>query len=100
MLQSLDHDACKHQFLEAAQNYLEHQSLFSTADGYMGRGPPYAEPSDQICVLLGCKVPVVTRPKDEYVQVVGLAFIPGMMDGEMMAKVAAGRFEKQSFRFR
>ena len=58
-----------------------------------GVAPPQARAGDIVAVLLGCSVPVVLRPVDEDdsragFELVGEAYIYGMMDGEALAPYA------------
>ena len=56
--------------------------LFTTCDGAMGLAPRVAMPGDEVCVLLGCRTPLILRPNAaECYQVVGECYIDGYMDG-------------------
>ena len=72
------------------------RSFFITQRGYMGIGSPDMVPGDEIVVTLGCSVPLVWRlVRQRTYEAVGDAFIFGMMMGEMMDEVNAGRLELQ-----
>ncbi|KAI0147470.1 HET-domain-containing protein [Xylariaceae sp. FL1272] len=61
------------------------RTLMHGTEGYIGLGPPSAEMNDEICVLSGCKVPMVLRPqKDGTYIVVGECFVLGLTQGEAM----------------
>ncbi|KAF2489419.1 HET-domain-containing protein [Lophium mytilinum] len=51
----------------------------------LGLGPSCAAQGDIIAVLLGCSAPIVLRPSiDETYQVVGEAYVHGVMNGELL----------------
>ncbi|KAL1597723.1 hypothetical protein SLS60_008209 [Paraconiothyrium brasiliense] len=56
--------------------------LFDTTGGYLGLGPRYIQKGDSICILHGCQFPMVLRPLGESWEIVGEAYIHGLMDGE------------------
>lgn len=64
---------------------LRGRTLFETQDGYIGIGPPRAQPGDAACVLLGCKVPILLRPVSTVINsgftVIGECYIHGLDDG-------------------
>jgi hypothetical protein len=53
-----------------------------------GLAPESAKTRDIICILLGCSVPVILREhrvsSDHYFELIGEAYISGMMDGEAL----------------
>ena len=58
------------------------RSFFTTDDGYIGLAPIATKPGDQVCILLGCRTPLVLRPcGDGYHKVVGECYIDGFMEG-------------------
>ncbi|KAE9372770.1 hypothetical protein N431DRAFT_439800 [Stipitochalara longipes BDJ] len=55
--------------------------------GYLGIGPSETEPGDFVFVLLGSDVPFIMRRESntsEKMQVIGEAYLHGIMDGEVM----------------
>ncbi|KAL9618636.1 MAG: hypothetical protein Q9160_006677 [Pyrenula sp. 1 TL-2023] len=58
-------------------------SLITTNEKHFGFSPSMAKPGDLICVILGCFMPMILRPKNppEFT-VVGRCYIQGLMDGE------------------
>ena len=64
---------------------LRGRTLFETQDGYIGIGPPRAQPGDAACVLLGCKAPILLRPVSTLINsgftVIGECYIHGLDDG-------------------
>ena len=81
-------DAALEDSLEG-QKYLHHvdfaikgRSFFTTVDGSIGLAPIATKPGDEVCILLGCKAPLVIRPcGDGSHKVVGECYIDGFMDG-------------------
>lgn len=52
----------------------------------MGIGPKRTQEGDEVCILLGCKIPLVIRKcedSDRYF-LVGECYVYGLMDGEAM----------------
>lgn len=68
---------------------LEHRAagrrLFEGTGGFLGIAPSQAEEGDEICVFLGCHVPLVIRPTGEgKFRVVGECYVPGVSAGEAL----------------
>ncbi|RSL76654.1 hypothetical protein CEP51_009768 [Fusarium floridanum] len=57
---------------------------FLSALGYVGLGPAAMEPGDVIVIFYGAHVPFVLRPKGQEFQLLGEAYVHGIMDGEFM----------------
>lgn len=60
--------------------------IITTEFGCVGRAHPAAKKGDRLALLAGCSFPVILRPSetaDERFQVVGDAYIEGLMDGEI-----------------
>lgn len=73
--------------LSQLTNYLDGRSIFHLSDGNIGLGPIGAQPGDCVCVLLGCRVPVVLRPvstpmSNQTWQLVGPCYVPDLANGE------------------
>ena len=60
------------------------RSLFSTEGGFIGLGPPHCNPGDRVCILFGGEVPFVLRPVGGCYQLVGDAYVHGIMEGEAL----------------
>lgn len=73
--------------------------LVATSDR-MGLVPSSAKRGDLVCVLLGCNVPVILRrmdnSKEEYL-FIGEAYFQGIMDGEALEQVDAGKLSLRDF---
>jgi hypothetical protein len=61
----------------------EGRSFFTTPKGFIGTGPPYAKKGDVVCFFRGARVPFLLRKKGDCYQLVGEAFVLGLMDGEV-----------------
>jgi len=71
------------------------QSSASPLD--IGVAPETAEEGDYICVLLGCKVPVILRPVGDKFKIIGDAYVNGFMNGEALNGVGDGFEGMQDF---
>ncbi|KAH9203959.1 heterokaryon incompatibility protein-domain-containing protein [Leptodontidium sp. 2 PMI_412] len=61
---------------------MNRRRLFVSQDNLVGLAPACAELGDVICVLLGCRYPVVLRRKGGHYLLVGEAYMDGYMYGE------------------
>ena len=78
--------------------FLEHRALITTRTGYVGLAPEAAHPGDVVAILLGCRWPVVLRPRNEdRHQVVGGCYIHGFMDGEILDQQRDGHVSEREF---
>ncbi|KAI0866440.1 heterokaryon incompatibility protein-domain-containing protein [Xylaria cubensis] len=66
----------------ALRNACQGRKLLLTDDGYIGLGPEFTEEEDLVCLLSGLVMPIILRLKDKGYQVVGEAYIHGIMFGE------------------
>jgi hypothetical protein len=58
---------------------------FVSHRGYLGVGPPAMSPGDVIAIILGLDTPLVLRAIEQgQYQIVGEAYVHGIMDGELM----------------
>ena len=69
--------------------------ICTTQGGLIGMVPRAAVPGDLIAILLGCSEPVVLRPKGENYQLIGSCFVEGLMKGEAIPDIDAGKFSAQ-----
>jgi len=64
--------------------------IFTTENGLVGLAPLGTRENDSICVLLGCRLPVVLRETfipsvaNRTYEVVGMCYVPGLMMGEII----------------
>ncbi|KAK1758115.1 heterokaryon incompatibility protein-domain-containing protein [Echria macrotheca] len=87
----------------------QERRLMLTEGGRIGWGPDniiYSDgyqqmwPGDLLCIIFGCSTPLVIRPlgsDGEAFQIVGEAYVHGVMDGE--AAKSSGSFEETTFLF-
>ena len=74
-------------FLEVIMLTSFHKRLMFTHEGYIGMAPHHARKGDIVCLLLGCRIPVVLRERKEGgFRLVGEAYVHGIMKGEAMTK--------------
>ncbi|KAH8649427.1 heterokaryon incompatibility protein-domain-containing protein [Tricladium varicosporioides] len=78
----------------ALMNHLPSNRFFITATGFYGIGQGSIEAGDQVAIWFGSPVPFVLRPTAEWDEcgkpiytVSGVAYIAGIMDGEMVDEV-------------
>jgi len=66
---------------------MDNMCPFISVRGYVGLVPAHSHPGDVICILLGALLPYVIRGGDNgRYQLVGEAYVHGIMDGEYMKK--------------
>jgi hypothetical protein len=67
------------------------------SDHIVGLAPWDASPEDLVCVLPGCKFPVVLRKRERHYILVGEAYVDGYMHGKAMNELKAGKFHLKDF---
>ena len=70
---------------------------FYTKKGYLGYGNESLQKGDLICILQGCRVPVVLRKIGKYYRHVTTCFVLGLMDGEVAQLLQQGEVTIQEF---
>src|SRR3569833_1481787 len=72
------------EFIDRLEDVLRGRLILETARHYLGLAPPSTLPGDEICVVLGCSLPMVLRPlgADGHYQVIGPCYVCGLNDGE------------------
>jgi hypothetical protein len=64
---------------------VSNRAPFVTSRGFLGNGPPNILPDDVVAVIFGLDVPIVLRRQhNSPFEVVGVAYIYGIMDGEAL----------------
>jgi len=58
--------------------------VFITELGYFGLAPIASMVQDQVCVLMGSKVPRIIRGDGDIYRFVGECYVYGIMDGEVL----------------
>jgi hypothetical protein len=71
--------------------------LIMSETGIVGLAPWDSEEGDVVCVLLGCRFPVVLRRVERHYILVGEAYFEGYMDGETMVELKEGRYQLGTF---
>lgn len=69
-------------FMESFDKYCDNRRFFRTREGRIGWGAEQVRSEDVVVVLEGVAVPFVLRPVERGFEVVGDAFVYGIMDGE------------------
>ncbi|PQE13628.1 heterokaryon incompatibility protein [Rutstroemia sp. NJR-2017a BVV2] len=69
--------------------------MITTAAGYVGLGGNVCKTGDVICVIHGCSTPIILRGKGNAFQLVGEAYIHGIMNGEALKGISSGKYTIQ-----
>lgn len=85
----LSHHPLWQSFEHSLGQAMYHRRLFTTCNGYIGIGSRTLRPGDRICVLLGCVVPLIVRPRGNHYELIGECYIHGMMNGETFNECAS-----------
>jgi hypothetical protein len=59
---------------------------FITSEGYVGIGPAKLQAEDVVVIICGTEVPLLLRPCGGVYELIGEAYVDGIMDGELMEK--------------
>ena len=69
--------------LDFVTTFCSKRSFIITDEGYIGIAPKAAKQGDRVCVILGCRSPLLLRKlSGSQSQVVGQCYFHGMMNGE------------------
>ena len=83
-------------FVMAVQGSLEDQRFFITRNGRIGIGPRDLKEDDLLVVFWGADMPVVLREKQGCQQLLGAAYVHGVMDGEAFESVTEDNIQDRS----
>jgi hypothetical protein len=108
--EAIPDDASEYDYTEAYSCYNRTSSarrFMTTKNGYMGWAPDnmygtdecQVIPGDKIAIVFGCSTPIVIRPDGASFQVLGEAYIHGIMDGEAMEFLRSGQYQAQDLTF-
>ncbi|OWO98772.1 hypothetical protein B2J93_4643 [Marssonina coronariae] len=108
--ETIPDDASEYDYTEAYScnnRTAQGRRFIVTTNGYMGWGPDnmYGDDAsqlrrgDKIAIIFGCSTPIFIRPCGPFFQVIGEAYIHGIMDGEALSFLKAGHFEARDFVF-
>ncbi|KAF2624288.1 hypothetical protein BU25DRAFT_413549 [Macroventuria anomochaeta] len=84
-------------FLEGLRTCTWNRRLVEISTGNWGLAPLSTRRRDIVCILMGCSLPVVLRPKGDLFTIVGAAYMHGMSDGEAMEGLREGKFALRDF---
>ena len=77
--------------LSWAMNAIAWRRLMVTEKGYLGLAVAATEPNDQICILAGCKTPLILRPRGDYFHLIGECYVHDIMRGEIAKDIGTGQ---------
>ena len=81
-------------YLGCVGTTLRGRTFFTTADGRIGVSARETQPGDQVCVILGCSLPLILRSTERgQYQIVGNCYVHGIMDGEALLGPLPAGFE-------
>jgi hypothetical protein len=80
-----------------AGSMMNRRRLFLSTSGFIGLAPWDAKEGDFVCVLLGCRFPVVLRREERNYVLIGEAYIDGFMNGGAMEGLRDGEFVLKTF---
>jgi hypothetical protein len=64
--------------------------LFTTTSGYVGSGPKKIRSGDIVCILFGCAMPLVMRPRNNGThRIIGAVYVDDIMSGEFLRDKAS-----------
>ncbi len=75
-------------FNAAFSDAMEARVIFTTKRGLIGIGPPYIQPGDLICIIIGAQTPFLVRRSTSapeqapMYEVIGDCYVHGLMNGE------------------
>ncbi|KAF2689807.1 HET-domain-containing protein [Lentithecium fluviatile CBS 122367] len=93
----IDHDPASIKFQDDAYNMCKQRRLFWTQNGSYGLGPKCMQTGDVVAVLFGGNTPYVLRPHSGEYLFLGQAYVDGIMQGQLVHELQAGRVQGQEF---
>ncbi|KAF8854282.1 hypothetical protein BDZ45DRAFT_597243 [Acephala macrosclerotiorum] len=96
-MESSDGEKTQFSTILSAGLTMNRRTIFLSKEGLVGLAPFNATKGDFICVLLGCRFPVVLRPMNGHYMLVGEAYVDGFMNGEAMVGLQEGRYGLETF---
>jgi hypothetical protein len=76
---------------------MNRRRLFLSHSDLVGLAPWNAAEGDIVCVLLGCRFPVILRREGEHYVLIGEVFLDGFMNGEAVVGLRGGEFVLETF---
>jgi hypothetical protein len=73
--------------------------FITTNEGNIGMASCRVAKGDQVCILLGCNIPLVLRQRENepYHEVIGECYLHGLMNGEIMNELDNRKFKIEEF---
>jgi hypothetical protein len=71
--------------------------MFFTKDKHAVKAWNTVKDGDLVCVVLGCDVPLILRPIGDYHELIGDCYVDGIMEGQAMADLDAGKYKLEIF---
>lgn len=81
-------------FSSKAASVCHTRTLVITRKGYFGLGPGATRAGDLCCIIFGSPVPLILRHADENYQLVGEAYVHGVMNGEAVEQLDQGKSQQ------
>lgn len=83
---------CDAWLLDVAKRLVQ-RNFFVSEDGVPGMGPREMRRGDKICILPGCRVPVILREAPGHWEYIGCCYLDGFMEGEGMIGLRMEEFK-------
>jgi len=77
---------------------MNRRRFFLSENNWSGLGPWDALEGDAICILFGCRFPLILRKIEDHYILIGEAYVHGYMHGKAMVEFGAGMFKLQTFK--
>lgn len=87
-------------FSDAITRAVIGRRFFITQRKRMGLSVPEIQLKDRVVVVKGCSVPLVLRSVGDHMVIVGESYVSGIMNGEVMQGLAAGKYATRMIRLR
>lgn len=87
-------------FFDAVTRAVMGRRFFITRKKRMGLGVPEIQLNDRVVVLKGCSVPLIMRAVGDHMVIVGESYVSGIMNGEVIQGLAAGKYKTRMIRLR
>ncbi|KAK2605435.1 hypothetical protein N8I77_008272 [Diaporthe amygdali] len=85
-------------FADAVTRAAMGRRFFITAKKRMSLGVPEIQANDKVVVLKGCSMPLIMRVVGDHMVVVGESYVSGIMNGEVIEGLAAGKYKTRMIR--
>lgn len=84
-------------FMDCCGLATKFKSFFITDKGYMGLSLALIQTGDKVCIIFGCPNPLLLRKTGDRYVLVGEIYVYGMMGGEIIEELEAGKFVEEEF---